>query len=116
MGWDIPASTAITAQSITRFTDSIALLGGAGVFTGTSRATTGVSRFRAKAVSDQAGTLLIDQSVDGITWDNTISQPVPAATPTEIESITNDGFTRVRYVNGGVAQGSFRLSSALVQI
>lgn len=103
-------------QNVRRFTDSTATLTANSTFTGTARSTDFFSRFRAKAVSDQAGTLYVDQSYDGSTWDNTITQPVAANTPTVVESICTDLNTRVRYLNGTTNQGSFRLTTALIAV
>lgn len=107
-------ATSGTVNQVRRFTDSTTPLAGNASFTGTTRTTDTFSRFRAKVVADQAGTLFIDQSIDGSTWDNTISTPISANNPIVIESICTDLNTRVRYTNGSSAQGTFRLSSALV--
>jgi hypothetical protein len=106
-------------QRVSPFTDSSTALGSAGVFTGTGRVTTGGNYpwFRARAFADQAGTLFIDCSVDsGTTYRVAATVAVAANVPAEIVTgATGAAGTatlyRVRYVNGGTAQGAFQLSS-----
>ena len=101
------------------FTDSSTALGSAGVFTGTGRNTSPANYpwFRARALADQAGTLFIDCSTDsGATYRVANSAAVAANVPAEIVTgATGASGTatlyRVRYVNGGTAQGAFQLSS-----
>ena len=62
--------------------------------------------------TDQPGTLYIDQGGDGINWDSTTSVPVPnstilgVGTPFTVNLIAQ--YFQVRYVNGGIAQTTFR--------
>lgn len=111
-----------TIGNLTRvlpYTDSSTALGSAGVFTGTGRVTTGANYpwFRARALADQAGTLFIECSTDsGTTYRVAATVAVAAGVPAEIVTgATGAAGTatlyRVRYVNGGTAQGAFQLSS-----
>lgn len=101
------------------FTDSTTSLGISATFTGTSRTTTNpFSAFAARAYADQAGTLFIDQSINGAaSWEPIASTAVAAGTAASLR-VDQTGAAgqqyRVRYVNGGAAQGVFRLSSAFL--
>lgn len=62
------------------------------------------------AVSDQAGTLYLDESVDGVTWDTSASAAYPGGGYVFNEMHTaHANFFRVRMTNGGVAQTYLRL-------
>lgn len=69
----------------------------------------GNARIVGTVYSNQAGTLNVDQSADGVNWDATTSVAVTASTPTifSVESIAP--YARLRYVNGAAAQTVFRL-------
>lgn len=113
-----------TLNTVQQFADSSANLANNATFTGTGRDTgnnttagNGYSRFRVFANADQAGTMLIDQSPDNITWYNTISQVITASSPTIIESVVTLRYIRTRFTNtGGSTQTTFLLASALVAI
>lgn len=70
--------------------------------------------FRVFADADQAGTLNVQQSMDGVTWYTTDTASVSASTPKIIESTWTLNYVRVQYVNGATAQGAFLLTSQLV--
>lgn len=77
----------------------------------------GYSKFRAMAYADQAGTIAIQQSRDGITWRTTVGPTaVVAGAGTVIESLITRRYTRVQYVNGGTNQGVFELDTEQVAI
>lgn len=61
------------------------------------------------AFSNQAGTLYIDQSMDGSNWDFTENVSVSANVGTKLKSAIIARYARVRYVNGATAQTIFRL-------
>lgn len=106
------------AQGLSRFAEDSSLLLAAAVRDGTSHSTFGSARFRAFASSDQAGTLAIQQSRDGVSWYTTVSQPV-AAGPTAgtvLESIVALAFARAVYTNGATNQGAFELDSVLLAV
>lgn len=111
------------AGNLTRlngYTDSSTPLGSAGVFTGTGRVTTNPNYpwFCARAFADQAGNLFIDCSVDSGTTYRVADSIALAAGETKSLAVRATGAAgtatlyRVRYVNGGTAQGAFQLSSA----
>ncbi|MBX9661924.1 hypothetical protein [Novosphingobium sp.] len=101
------------------FTDSSTPLSSAGVFTGTGRVTTNANYpwFCARAFADQAGTLFIECSVDSGTTYRVADSIALAAGETKSLAVRATGAAgtatlyRVRYVNGGSAQGAFQLSS-----
>jgi hypothetical protein len=112
----------------TPYTDSTTALGANANFTGTSRDTQISSSspydhlafINAHAVSDQAGTLMIQESPDGSTWVTVRSQATAAVTnpdgsTVQVAIIQQHAVTlryvRVAYRNDGTAQTSFRLSS-----
>lgn len=59
--------------------------------------------------ADQAGTIFIEQSADGTNWDISTNYPVAAADGKGFSEDILLPQVRVRYVNGGTNQGSFRL-------
>ena len=115
------------------YTDSTTALGANASYTGTARDTqlSGSSPYdhlafiNAHAVSDQAGTLMIQESPDGSTWVTVRNQPTQALTnpdgsTVQVALIEQHAVTlryvRVAYRNGSTAQTSFRLSSRVYAI
>ncbi|MBP2656015.1 MAG: hypothetical protein H6Q73_3584 [Firmicutes bacterium] len=116
-GYLSSVSTAYCVNKLTFYTDTSTALAASATYTGTSRDTgsTGLySKFRARAYSDQAGTLYIDQSKDASTWYSTTSASVTAASAKLIEETIVARYVRVRYVNSTTAQTTFELVSVLV--
>ena len=109
----------IGTAGLTAYTDSVANLAGAAVFTGTSRdcgATPAYNEFVASAVSDQAGTLKIQKSTDNTTWRDAATIAVTANTPVEITAKCTARYYRVLYTNGATLQTLFSLTSAYQRI
>lgn len=100
-----------------QFTDSTTALAANATFTGTGRDTgatnASASRIRARAFSDQAGTLLVEQSRDNATWrapsEHSFAVAAGATVQVDVPLVTR--YWRVRYVNGAVAQTAFELLS-----
>lgn len=67
-------------------------------------------RLTGKVYADQAGTLNIQHSDDGVTWDTLTSISVTANTPAKFDEVIYARYIRVYYVNGATAQTTFRLS------
>lgn len=59
--------------------------------------------------ADQAGTLYVEQSTDGSNWDVSDSYIIAAADGKGFREIAVGELWRIRYVNGAVTQGEFRL-------
>jgi hypothetical protein len=108
-------------------TESTVALGAAATFTGPWRDTLNYNWFAALALSDQAGTLLIDEA-DAATpnFTNLVQSQATAATPANQPSPPAAGqvariaptksllrFMRVRYINGATLQARFALASSL---
>ena len=111
--------TVYTRDYLVYYTDSTTALGASATFTGTARDTgsTGYyNKFRAQAYADQAGTLYIEQSRDSSTWRVSATVSVGAGETKQVDVLIYTRYVRVRYVNGGTAQGAFELLSALVGI
>lgn len=109
----------IGTAGLTAYTDSVANLGSAATFTGTSRdggATPAYNYFVASAVSDQAGTLKIQKSTDNTTWRDAATVAVTANTPVEITAKCTARYYRVLYTNGATLQTLFSLTSAYQRI
>lgn len=109
----------IGTSGLLTYTDSVANLAGAAVFTGTSRdggATPAYNEFVASAVSDQAGTLKIQKSTDNTTWRDAATVAVTANTPVEITAKCTARYYRVLYTNGATLQTLFSLTSAYQRI
>ena len=123
-----PVSGTVTVTSTTAnigtsglvvYTDSSTNLGVSATFTGTNRdggATPGYNKFIAHVFADQAGTLRIEKSTDGTTWRLAASVAVGVGEAKELEVKTTTRYHRVVYVNGGVAQTTFLLTSAYHRI
>lgn len=79
-------------------------------------ASTGYSRFRVFAYSDQAGTVNIQTSVDGTTWYTDYSASQAAASPSTYEYIMCLEYVRVQFVNGSTLQTVFELDSCMLAI
>lgn len=102
----------------TRVTESTTPLAASGTFNGAAvDVGGGATRFRAFASSDQAGTINMQQSPDGVTWYTTESQPLTAGSTvgTVVESITCLRYVRAQVVNGTVAQTAFLLGTVPVE-
>lgn len=115
------------------YTDSTTPLGSNASFVGVARETQILSTWpfdylafiNAHAVSDQPGTLMIQESPDGSTWVTVRS--VPTSTVTNPDGTTSHvalierhhvtlRYVRVAYRNGSTAQNTFRLSSRVYSI
>ncbi|NLR72528.1 hypothetical protein HGI47_16755 [Novosphingobium sp. ERN07] len=109
-----------TVNTNTGYTDSTATLASLATFTGTGRANSSAQNcfFNATAFADAGGTLFIEQSLDtGATYQPIASAPLVAGGAAQLSVRVAGAYTaatlyRVRYVNGALAQGMFRLSSA----
>lgn len=60
--------------------------------------------------ASHAGTLYIEQSIDGTNWDLSESVAVSATTGTRFEKTIVAPYYRIKYTNGGTQQTTFRLS------
>lgn len=74
---------------------------------------TSYDRITGTVFADQAGTLYIEQSPDGTNWDDSTSVSVSASAGQSFSVELVSYYVRIRYVNGGTAQGTFRLSAYL---
>jgi len=70
-------------------------------------------RITGKVFADQDGTLNLQHSDDGTTWDTLTNMSVTANTPVKYDEPIYCRYVRVNYVNGAVAQTTFRLSGYL---
>lgn len=87
-------------------------LSGSATFTGTAEEVRGRAALLVNVFADQDGTLHVDWSTDGTNWDVTRSVTVLASVGQSLNFAVDGQFFRVRYVNGGAGQGTFRLESA----
>lgn len=86
-------------------------LGAAGVYTSDSIHLNQYDRLTGLAYSDQSGSLEIEQSIDGITWDFKTTVAVAAATGTQFDVKVYGEYARLKYTNGVTAQAAFRLAA-----
>lgn len=70
-------------------------------------------RLTGRAFADQAGTLDLQHSDDGTTWDTLTSISVAASTPVKFDEPIYTRYIRIVYTNGATAQTTFRLSAYL---
>jgi len=102
------------------YTDSATNLGISATFTGTSRdggATPAYNYFIASAFADQSGTVRVEKSTDNTNWRRASKDiAVAANAPEEITVKVTARYHRVVYVNGGIAQTIFSLTSGYHRI
>lgn len=92
---------------------STTLLGIGGVFTGAWVSTLNYSQIVVSSFSDQAGTLQVQFSPDGVNADHTHTLSALAGIGENIQAHTHSQFYRLIWTNGAVAQTQFRLQSIL---
>lgn len=88
------------------------LLGANGVFTGIAEDITKYAEIRVSVFSNQASAtngLQMQQSSDGVNYDNVDMYSIPAATGKTFGSGSASRYFRIVYTNGASAQGTFRL-------
>lgn len=61
--------------------------------------------------ADQAGTLFIEQSMDGVNWDISTSYSVVANDGKGFKEDVFGPYVRVRFLNGATPQTAFRLTA-----
>jgi hypothetical protein len=88
---------------------STTALGVNGVYTSPVLMTDRADNISGSVLSDQSGTIFIEQSGDGKNWDISTSYPVTANTGKGFSESLYLPYLRVRYVNGSTAQGTFRI-------
>ena len=114
----MPLGVSIDANATARTAENSAVLAAAGTRNGATQSASGFGRFRAFASSDQAGTLNIQQSRDGVTWYTTTSVAVAAGATagTVLESLLALPLVRAQYVNGATPQTAFEFDTVLIGI
>lgn len=79
----------------------------------------GIERYVANITHDQAGEIRLAKSVDGTTWDIYVAQAVAAPASPEVADYIDlpagGYYLRVQWVNGGVNQGTWRLTQQLIE-
>jgi hypothetical protein len=103
----------------TLYADTTTVLAASASYTGTSRdggATPAFQSFVARAFSDQAGTLYIDDSTDGTTWRRVQSIAVTANECKTLDVACLARYYRVYYTNGTVLQTIFRITSGYKRV
>jgi len=92
---------------------STATLGAGATFTGVAEECTKYNQLSVLVYSDQAGTVYLDQSSNGDNWDETQSWAIAAGVTEAHAVLVVAKYFRVRYGNGGVVQGTFRLQAMM---
>lgn len=93
-----------------RFSGTSKVLEANETFTSDTLNISGDDMVRGVVVSDQAGTLVTEFSVDGKTWKPQKTISTVAGTPSTFATIPYTPWLRFRFTNGGTAQNSFSLS------
>jgi hypothetical protein len=110
----------MTSSSPTLTTETSTNLGVGATYTGASRdgGSTAVNqRFTARFYADQVGTARVDSSTDGTTWRRaTADLAVTATAPVSVSLDISARYHRCVYVNGGVAQGAFLVTSSYLRV
>ena len=97
------------------FTETETPLGANVTFIGQPRDLAGqYGYFRALVFADQAGTLNFEQSMNGTVWTTVKTTSVTANQGLVDQVQVAARYVRIRYVNGGTAQNTFRLYTAAV--
>lgn len=94
-----------------RGTDGVVdgLLGNGGVWTSRAALRERHDTVQGVAFSDQSGTLVIEQSLNGVNWDFASSISVTGGTGKDFSVALFAPFWRVKYTNGATPQNSFRV-------
>ncbi len=82
-------------------------------YTATAFLTNTYGRIFGTVFADQDGTLYVEQTNDSVNYDAVTAIPVTGGTGVGFSVTAVAALARVRYVNGGVAQGAFRLYTNL---
>lgn len=99
-------------RSISLSTTATALGAGA-TYTGTAGACNKFTYLKGTCKTDQAGTLYIEQAGDGANYDNVDTIAIAAGVGVGYKVAVVGQRIRVRFTNGAVAQGYFRLVALL---
>jgi hypothetical protein len=91
---------------------STATLGNAGVWTSQVGLRERHDTVQGVAFADQAGTLHVEQSTDGVNWDFDTSIAVVASTGKDFNVTLVAPYWRLRYVNSATPQGTFRIAAS----
>lgn len=87
-----------------------------GVYTSPQMSIKGYARITGTMYSDQSGTLLVNQSSDGVNYDVDSSIALTASTPTSFSVEIVAPYAELKFTNGATAQTTFRLYSFLRRI
>jgi hypothetical protein len=99
----------VAGAELATLDSTTAVLGGGGTYTTlVAQDSMPYAALCAVVFANQAGNAFIDQSADGVNWDINDTVAVVASVGNRIRAARVAPFCRLRYVNGGVAQGSFR--------
>lgn len=90
---------------------STATLAANATFTGAAAPKGDQTAIGIQAFSDVSGTLQLQESTDGVNWDQTSSWPLVGGFPLAVGATLTAAQLRVVYTNGPVAQGVFRLGT-----
>ncbi len=95
---------------------TVAPLGIAATYTGAAFSCVENGRIVGSCFADQAGTLYIDQRLDGVNWDTRSTIAYVANDPMgfSVEVVAPEA--RVVFLNGAVGQGTFRLYTSLRRV
>ena len=102
-------SRTVSSNEAIQSAESTTALGIAGTVSGTSRDCLNYAEFCVSCFADQAGTLYVENSVDGVTWRTHDTIAVAASTPVNRVYAVTMRYNRVRYLNGAVGQTAFEL-------
>lgn len=114
----LPASIVSIPSVVSAGNSSTAPLLGNGIFTGAivDLISLGFNAIQIQVLTDQAGTVQIQFSTDGVNFDHSVTGIVTANDSTSIATGIHGRFVRVRYVNGAINQTFFRLQTILCSV
>lgn len=110
-----PLSVTVTpGNTVNAANSSTTPLAGGATFTGTGTDILAYAGTEIAAYSNVAGTLYLEYSTDNTNWDISLPYTLTAGVALHIPAGSDARYFRVRYVNGGSAQGVFRLQTLLL--
>lgn len=106
---DIAAPTDLQTVYRPKVVETTTNLGASATYNSAAIDGANARRIHGFAYANQAGTLNLQDSRDGVTWRTTATHSVAAGTVVSFDEPIYAQYKRVQYVNGAAAQGAFEL-------
>ena len=103
----------ITMAAILENNSTTTVLDASATFTGTTTDVSGWSSVSVSVFSEEAGTLILQESSNGTNWDLSSSLSITGGIAASYSRVLESKYYRTRYTNGGDDQTVFRLQTKL---